>query len=274
MDKSFAGRDHAFIKYINITDISKNDFVLNTVTIDNVKQSKVIPHIDYLIDKEKIKSVLSEILSSTKKKLKRSSLIVEYNNKSHKSHKSHNSHKSYTHSKGSHKKHNTSKNADILLFKFDKKNNSNNVFKISNNKNIRSKTKKSNKPEIKEKLSEYLTEYEKHQINEKRKLEKQQAQVPIQSQFPSQFPAKVDFEAQKGAILGGPQTGISNPYQANIPLGINEDPVDTKCKAYGSDEMACKADSPPCYFTPYNKCIKSNRPPPNPNYQRPAPNLF
>jgi len=80
LDKYFASRDQMFIKHLDITDITKDNFILSVVTIENVKKKKTIEHIDYLIDKNKFKEALTDILSEAKKHLKRPSLSVSNNN--------------------------------------------------------------------------------------------------------------------------------------------------------------------------------------------------
>ena len=79
MSKSISGSDQTFIKEISVSDISKKEFVLVVVTIDNLKDKKIIPHTDYIIDRSKAKLAINTIISHTKKKLKRSSVIAEFN---------------------------------------------------------------------------------------------------------------------------------------------------------------------------------------------------
>ena len=70
MSKYFGGSDHMFIKHFTVSNITKHDYELNIITIENIKYNKTIPHSDYLIDKEKTRSVIRDILSSTKRHLK------------------------------------------------------------------------------------------------------------------------------------------------------------------------------------------------------------
>jgi hypothetical protein len=278
MSKSIPGRDHSFIKYITITDISKNDFLLNTVTIDNLKQKKVIPHSDFLIDKDKTKKFIIDVVSEAMKKLKRSSIIAEFDDdevdyrrkasgsrKKTRSRKSNNSFLNMNKNAKSKNKSNSNTKSKINLAS---------IFKITNAKKTKSHTKKShskknNNPVRKERLSEFLSPYEKYQRNERRKvenLEKMQKQAGMQK----------GFEDKKGMILGGPQTGIT-PLQGVVPAGPAQqaqelDPLDAKCKSIGSDESSCKSTQG-CYFTPYNQCIKSKFQNPRPAYGNPPPTL-
>ena len=256
MNKSFAGRDHAFIKHINVTEISKNDFVLNIVTIDNLKQTKVISHSNYLIDKEKTKKFISEILSSTKKKLKRTSLIAEFDND-----KSGKSSSNGTHKTRTGKSHNSME----IFGKIDKSKNktkktSENMFKISNGKHTKSHTKKNTKSKslVKEKMSNNMNDYEKHQRDEKRRADK-----IAEMQKKPEYPQKPGFEDKKGMILGGPQTGIA-PLQG-VPGQVPAyNPIKAKCEAYGENKEACEADGNNCRFAKYGKCAWKD-----PNYRPP-----
>jgi hypothetical protein len=148
------------------------------------------------------------------------------------------------------------------------------MIKISNMRHNKSQTKKSKtKPSIKqlrqEKLSEYLTPFEKYQRNERKKAEnaeKMQKQAGIQK----------GFEDKKGMILGGPQTNIV-PLQGNLQqqqqTDQDYDPIKARCEAHGANSEACNADKPECYFTPYNKCIKSKFANPKPAFGNPPPTL-
>ena len=276
MNKSIVGRDQSFIKYMSVTDISKNDFVLNTVTIDNIKQKKVIPHSDFLIDKEKTKKFIMDVVSVTMKKLKRSSLIAEYDEDEADYRKKVS--KSRTKSKSGKSK--KSNNSIVNMFKSGKssksKKKSESMIKISNMRHSKSQTKKSKtKSSIKqlrqEKLSEYLTPFEKHQRNERKKAEnaeKMQKQAGIQK----------GFEEKKGMILGGPQTDIV-PLQGAVPAGPEQpikpyNPIEAKCKSHGQNKEACLADSPNCRFADkWNTCLWKD---PNwkpPTFGNPPPTL-
>ena len=274
MNKSIVGRDQSFIKYISVTDISKNDFVVNTVTIDNIKQKKVIPHSDFLIDKDKTKKFIMEVVSGTMKKLKRSSLIAEFDEDEADYRKKSSNTRSKSRTKSKSGKSKKSNNSMFNMNKNKKsKTKSESMIKISNMKHSKSQTKKSktkssSKHLRQEKLSEFLTPYEKHQRNERKRAEnaeKMQKQVGIQK----------GFEDKKGMILGGPQTDIvplqQQPQQQQADQEY--DPIKAKCEAHGANSEACNADKPECYFTPYNKCIKSKFANPKPAFGNPPPTI-
>ena len=259
IDKSFAGRDYAFIKYQTITDISKHDFVLNIVTIENIKHKKQISHKDFLIDNEKVKKFLTDILSTTKKNLKRTSLIAEFNDddddeshsvrsKKSRSNKSKNSLFNIGKSKKSKvtKKSKLTKKSKVTK-KTKKSKKSVSKFEINNNKN--------NEPKYPQKaLNEYMTDFEKKHRNNKIKEEQKAQQV----QFPQQ-----KLENKKDIILGAP-SNYASPIQEGLQKqAINS--VDLKCKSFGQDETLCNANKPDCYFTPYKQCIKSKFSSQNPN---------
>ena len=239
MNKSILGRDQSFIKYISITDISKNDFVVNIVTIDNIKQKKVIPHSDFLIDKDKTKKFIMDVVSSTMKKLKRSSLIAEYDEDD------------VDYRKKS-SKHRTKSKRDNLNNSIHKtkssKSNSESIIKLSTIKHS-----KTNKPVRKEKFTEYLSPFEKNQRIEREKAEKNKKQAEIQ---------KV-FDDKKPLILESPQTDIVTTGQKQQDQEFN--PIKAKCEAHGENKEACLADSPNCRFTKWNKCLWND-----PNYKPPT----
>ena len=268
MNKSIPGRDQSFIKYITVTDISKHDFVLNTVTIDNIKQKKVIPHSDFLIDKEKTKTFIIDVVSSTMKKLKRTSKVAEFDDDDVDYRKTSKDSKSKSrYGKSRDGKTKKTDNDNDLFDKISKKSkskgknksksNSVSIYKFSNIKHTKSQSKKSNKP--KEKLNEYMTSYEIHQRNEKRKAEKQAAEKQAaEIKKKAEYPEKIPYEDKKAKILGGPLTGIAQglPEQKVQP---ESDPIKAKCEAHGSDEAMCNANKPDCFFSKKAlRCFKSN----------------
>jgi len=239
MNKSILGRDQSFIKYISITDISKNDFVVNIVTIDNIKQKKVIPHSDFLIDKDKTKKFIMDVVSSTMKKLKRSSLIAEYDEDD------------VDYRKKS-SKHRTKSKRDNLNNSIHKtkssKSNSESIIKLSTIKHS-----KTNKPVRKEKMTEYLAPYEQNQRIEREKAEKNKQQAEI----------KKVLDDKQVLILGSPQTDIVQAGQKHIVP--ESDPIKAKCEAYGYNKTACLADKPDCFVDKQaGLCWKSTK-----DYQKP-----
>ena len=104
-----------------------------------------------------------------------------------------------------------------------------------------------------------MTEYEKHQRNEKRKAEKQAAEKQAaEIKKKAEYPEKLLYEDKKAGILGGPLTGIAQglPEQKVQPA---YDPIKAKCEAHGSDEAMCNANKPDCFFSKNAlRCFKSN----------------
>ena len=286
INKSFAGRDYAFIKYQTISDISKHDFVLNIVTIENIKQKKVIPHDDFLIDKEKVKKFLTDILSTTKKNLKRTSLIAEFSddNKSDDNLNSVRSRTNKSKSKKSKSKKTKSKMSLLNLGKNkskskskskSKKTKSISKFHINNINN----DKKTIKPEI-EKLDEYMTDWERKIRNDKIKAEKQASQPTGALGQTGQTYQKT--ENKKDLILGS-TPNYGSPIQEGVVKQPYNDPIKAKCEAHGTDAASCNMDSQDCfvhksgncYKKPFNKPAFGNPNPayPNPNPAYPNPNL-
>jgi hypothetical protein len=249
INKSFAGRDYAFIKYQTISDISKHDFLLNIVTIENIKQKKVIPHDDFLIDKEKVKKFLTDILSTTKKNLKRTSLIAEFSDDD-KSDDNSNSLKSKTNkykSKKSTSKKSKSKMSLLNLGKNkskSKKTKSISKFHINNNNN----KKKTIKPI--EKLDEHMTDWERKIRNDKIKAEKQASQP---TGAPGQTYQKT--ENKKNLILGS-TPNYGSPIQDGVVKQVFNDPIRAKCEAHGTDAASCNMDSQDCFVHKSGNCYK------------------
>ena len=81
LEKNFAERDRMLIKYYEV-ELGKSEFILNITTIDNVKKSRKISHDNYIISMSETRSNIKDILTITKKNLKRSSLVVDIGNKS------------------------------------------------------------------------------------------------------------------------------------------------------------------------------------------------
>lgn len=280
INKSFPGSEHTFLKNLEIGDISKKDFVLNVTTIDNVKDKKIISHTDFIVDKPILKSSMRDIFTNTKKKLKRTSIVGLFSTKG-----------SSGNSKAS--KKSKSKNSSVyhisnIINKKDKLNS-----KKKHSKNISKSEKKihdyftipvgadkenTKKSVINRKLSEHMTSYEKYKRNNNDKA-KAKAQADAKAKALAEAQAKAYKPADpREAILRGqnytspikegfPPERPVNPYQ-------QQNEVDMRCKSYGADEATCKANYPACYFTPYQKCIKSRF------YQNPnmaanqKPNMF
>lgn len=233
MNKSFGGRDQAFIKYTNVSNINKDDFLLNLVTIDNAKESKVISHNDFLIDKEKTKNFIEDVITSTKKKLKRDSIIAYFDNNSKKS------------SRNKSRTRGTKKTKTYNSLNSKSKNKSKSMYHISTIKHSKNSSKKTKKTLMRELNNEFLEPYEKHLRNEKRKADLKKKEIP----------ADKGFENKKQGILGNPYEGQARP---------NIDPDKAKCESYGEDKDTCLSD-PKCRFAKYGKCAWKD-----PNYKPPG----
>jgi hypothetical protein len=64
------------IKYMSV-EIGKSQFILHITTIENIKKSKKLDHNGYVIDAGGTRAALKDILSTTKKNLKRRTALVE-----------------------------------------------------------------------------------------------------------------------------------------------------------------------------------------------------
>jgi hypothetical protein len=73
---SFAGREHMLIKYMSV-ELGKSQFILHITTIENLKKSRTLDHSGYVIDAGGTRAALKDILSATKKNLKRRTALVE-----------------------------------------------------------------------------------------------------------------------------------------------------------------------------------------------------
>jgi len=76
LETSFAGREHMLIKYMSV-EIGKSQFILHITTIENIKKSRTLDHNGYVIDAGGTRAALKDILSTTKKNLKRRTALVE-----------------------------------------------------------------------------------------------------------------------------------------------------------------------------------------------------
>jgi len=76
LETSFAGREHMLIKYMSV-DIGKSQFILHITTIENIKKSRTLDHSGYVIDAGGTRAALKDILSTTKKNIKRRTALVE-----------------------------------------------------------------------------------------------------------------------------------------------------------------------------------------------------
>lgn len=296
MSKYFGGSDHMFIKNFTVSNITKHDYEINIITIENIKHNKTIPHTDYLIDKEKTRSVIRDILSSTKRHLKRTSLIVEFNSKDSSSKHKHSSKHSSKNS-NSHKYKNSNKSSHTQ--KHSKKDISMNSLlkKISHSKKSASKKIISiklseKKPSERRKLTKYMSPYSKKIRNNKIAIEKkekeQQAQQQAQQQYakplaPGQYPPGQGLGVGVGPLSPQIQQQKQNILQGQpnmiTPIGQQQPQVD--CSQFSGNFENCK--NAKCWYTRETNVCSKDRPPRDPNqqpyqpyqpYQKPQPFQF
>ena len=296
MSKYFGGSDHMFIKNFTVSNITKHDYEINIITIENIKHNKTIPHTDYLIDKEKTRSVIRDILSSTKRHLKRTSLIVEFNSKDSSSKHKHSSKHSSKNS-NSHKYKNSNKSSHTQ--KHSKKDISMNSLlkKISHSKKSASKKIISiklseKKPSERRKLTKYMSPYSKKIRNNKIAIEKkekeQQAQQQAQQQYakplaPGQYPPGQGLGVGVGPLSPQIQQQKQNILQGQpnmiTPIGQQQPQVD--CSQFSGNFENCK--NAKCWYTRETNVCSKDRPLRDPNqqpyqpyqpYQKPQPFQF
>ncbi len=275
MSKTISGSDQAFIKEIYVTDISKKEFVLVIVTIDNSKDKKIIPHTDYIVEKTKVKSFINEIISDTKKKLQRSSKIAYFNGNNHSIKLSKDSkNKSATKNKSSKKsKKNNNSYLTISTNKSKGSKSKGSKSKGSKSKGSKSKSRYTKKSEITSKLSEYMTDYEKIKKANRIKEEKQKAEDAAKAKAQAQG-FKPITNNRRGDILGQEfKTQIQTGYQ---PMQQQYQQNNTeRCKIH-KDFSSCRNSN--CWWEQNTQeCTKKperRNPPYNPNYgQYPQPNI-
>jgi len=232
LDKYFASRDQMFIKHLDITDITKDNFILSVVTIENVKKKKTIEHIDYLIDKKKFKSVLTDILTEAKKHLKRPSLSVSNNNEANHNEDLFNKNRKKRQqmldgdsdddkSKHSNRKRKSSNNSLTMGHSIKIKHNDKHTPKHNSLKGkTRGYTKKVSKKESlmnvsyllnnisqtkkgksRQMLSKYMTNYQKKERNNKIAKDKSDAEVKVKAEAEekAKLQAKAEAEARNKA---------------------------------------------------------------------------
>ena len=263
--KYFASRDHIYIKNIEISNITKEDFQCTILTRDDVEKKYKINHSNYLIDKSETKAMLHKILSDTKKNLKRDSAIelLKNTNKSIKDNKSRKDNKTKksretftlsilnTKSKNKSKsKHNNSKSkSNLSMINLDFNTKSKNKPKsISRSKTINKSVKSIKdikneiqfKPLQRKKLSLFMTKSEKKAEADAAAKLLQPIGIPQQQvQFGSPIPT-VDTKALQLLTQGAPTIGQplqQTPIQGQVQ---STDPEDIRCNA-GNDFESCKS---------------------------------
>lgn len=273
LNKYFPKREHLLIRYMDV-DVGKTAFNLNTITSDNGNQSRKIDHNNYIISKSETKKALSDILSKTKKNLKRESILVEYNNSSTKS--------SASSSKSKDKKitNNNLNNDNIIRDnkksrkKASRQNSKKTLKNINQMINLdlnshKSKKYNSNLPEIKtntepskkEKLSIYWTKSERKAAKDAAKPKP----LPIPTFEPGLSYQPVDLgliQEQAQNLLTGHVTPITQPLtEPYAQPAIQQDAESLRCDTYSGDYETCRSQN--CLFS-RGKCIK----------KEPRPQLF
>ena len=298
LKKYFPSREHLFIKYMDV-EVGKTAFILNITTIDNIKKSRKINHNEYIISKSETKKALNEIISTSKKNLKRESLVVEYNNSSRSKRSGVSSFKSkdksgYKSKKSTKKTEKSNKGTAKRIEKGDNKVTRKSFDKIlegmleldlNNSKSdklkskLKSKSKSEKKkknslPDIKSKLEPIKQEKLSMYMTKSEKTAKIEAEKPIPPPGPVFAPGfvaqPVDFglTAQTQGVLAGNVPPITQPLASS-------DPEDQRCNQFSGNYDSCKTQG--CLFSQGN-CVKKvprpqlfGSPPPEQNQFGTAP---
>jgi hypothetical protein len=278
LETSFAGREHMLIKYMSV-EIGKSQFILHITTIENIKKSRKLDHNGYVIDVGGTRAALKDILSTTKKNLKRRTALVEIGRgsssgrsskrKRTKKHSSTGSISSLLRSKKSSGKSNKSRSHSGIANEDDSSmDNLDSNSKESIKSLARTKKEPSNKLSsmIDLKSMKLSSKQSKPSIY-KRPSEKRpapvlpapgagQAQAPGQPQRPAGIPLAPgalppapltgDFAGKKQEILGGPApSAVFSPLPGQQP----EQPQQQRfkpCKE-NTDAASCQTD-PSCFW--------------------------
>ena len=296
LDKYFASRDQMFIKHLDITDITKDQFTLSVATIENIKKKQIVDHIDYLIDKKIFKQVMTDILTEAKKHLKRPSLSVSNNNEANhdedlfnknrkkrqqmldgddgddddKSKHSNRKGKSRSNSltrgtsiKIKHNERHTSKHKSKGETKKASKKES--LMNISLFNNIIQKTKEKSR----KMLSKYMTNYQKKDRNNKIAKDKADADAKekADAEEKARIQAKQEMEARSKAyeiskLQQGDMSADEFQMKKDAILASDftkpADPVESFCNNIKSKEE-CFTHKGKCFFTDKTQLCKKDR---------------
>ena len=289
LETSFAGREHMLIKYMSV-DIGKSQFILHMTRIENIKKSRTLDHNGYVIDAGGTRAALKDILSTTKKNLKRRTALVEIGRGSSASSSSERKrtrkHSSITSSRSLLKsKYSSSKSKNTSRSR-DRYDNNFSFVDIGNSKeSIKSLSRKKYGREPSNKLSSRidlqsmkLTEKQSKPSIYKRPSEKRPPApppgvgaspigVPLAPGALPPGPITGDFAGKKQDILGGP--ALAPPFQAipgqqqAAPASPYQQPAPPQqkpkmCREY-TDAGSCQADTSCFWDANYQSC-KFNRP--------------
>lgn len=272
LNKYFPSREHLFIKYMDV-EVGKSAFMLNIVTVDDIKKSRKVNHDEYIVNKSETKKVLNDVLSAAKKNLKRESIVIQYDNNSDKSGVS--SFKSKD--KSDYKSRDTKKTKRSKIIKNTKsiKESKKSFNKLLNNmikldiesSKSRSKSKSKSKktrakksvmfPEDinktkkestkKKKISMYMTKSEKEEERDAKReaaKEAEKAKLPLIPTFGQDLGRQnIDFGLQAEQVLAGNVPPISQPM----------DPENMRCDQFSASYDSCISQN--CMFR-NRKCIK------------------
>lgn len=273
LNESFAERDRMLIRYFDV-ELGKTEFIMNVITIDNIKKSRKISHDNYIISMSETKSNLKDILNITKKNLKRKSLVVEIDNKHSLSSYKKNSTKS-SKSRSNKSKLNTIKSKD-------------NTFKLKFNTTKKKNTATLKLPSQNKKntviFTPFMTADMKKQMADKEAKEKAEEQAKLEAEKRAQIEAQKKFAPITPSPnipmidLGAKKEGLLEGEQIAQPLGTDL-AEEQKCMVH-TTFADCKNAG--CFFdNNTNKCItfterkRNFQPqaykPPSPAYIPPSP---
>ena len=301
---SFAGREHMLIKYMSV-EIGRTQFILHITTIENIKKSRTLDHTGYVIDAGGTRAALKDILSATKKNLKRRTALVEIGRDSSDS----------SESRGRKRTKKSSSSVSSLLRSkkrttsrshsgFGEDNDFSRDADFGNSKeSIKSLGKKR---EPSNKLSSSMSDLKSMKLTSKqskpsiykRPSEKRGAAIPTLKEqqamamgtgataagtamAPGALPPAVittDLAAKRQEILGGPpqanlfQPIQPQPQQASPQYQLAPPQKTFKKCSENPDAASCQAD-PSCFWDANYQTCKFNRPR-NGRPPGPAPNLF
>jgi hypothetical protein len=276
---SFAGREHMLIKYMSV-EIGRSQFILNITTIENIKKSRTIDHNGYVIDAGATRAALKDILSATKKNLRRRTALVEIGRGSS---VGKNSRRKRTSKSSSGKKLSRSKSSG-----FDDGENSFDLDKMdigSSKESIKSLTKKRREPSNKlsatsmlDLKSFKLSDKQSKPSIYKRPSEKRPAVIapvagispagiPLAPTALAHMPITGDFAEKKQDILGGtaPLPAATSPAYSpyTTPMQPQQPYLKPKKCKENMDQASCQSQTECWWDVNYQSC-KFN----NPNFAR------
>jgi len=288
LKKYFAIREHQFIKEIT-AEVGKHSALLTITTIENKKKECEIEYSNekaFILKMKKVKSALKHIISKTKKHLKANEKMIFISDKDsaintdsskRKKHKSNKLSALNSISKSS----NSSDNSGDSGYNGDSEPSSAssastiNVKSIDNNLNKLSTRSKKNVVSAKNLNNNKHNNKHTSKHTSKRNNNERSSIVDLKSHFSS--------KSHKTNKKRGSNSGFNSDSSNTVPISRFLSPKKTVPVANNMngttgipgqqtltpgqqtcetiiDPTICKANAQ-CYYTPYNKCITSNRPP-------------